>query len=637
MSARKAQAGLTCACTIINSPVGTGGRVGGATKRGSHGLESIEHVILLGAVVMTAGILLGVFSSRFGVPFLLVFLGVGMAAGVDGPGGIRFSNTWLSFLVGNIALAVILLDGGLRTRLATFRVALRPSLSLATVGVAITAGMVGLFASWMLGIDWKLGLLLGAIVGSTDAAAVFSLLNSSGVRLKERVGSVLEIESGINDPMAIFLTLTLIEWITSPQGLSPGALTLRLVVQFGVGGLLGAGLGYCLANVMERVNVAEGLQAILVCAGGCMVWAIVQTAGGSGFLAVYLAGVIVGNRERAVSEDTMRAMDGMAWLAQSAMFLLLGLLVAPHRIWEIALPAAAVALFLMFVARPVAVWMSLLPFRFNAREKGFIAWMGLRGAVPIVLSLFPLLRGMEDSGLLFRVAFAVVLASLLCQGTTVALAARIARVLRPLYNEPLSRERLRGTQAPAMELMQFQVAANAPVESLRADRLELPLRSQLMTVVRDGSLVPLDRAILRAGDTVSVLAPGGVVPVLSRLFLTPGPPPAWDQVSYDFLLNGQARLLEVAALYGARALTEAERLRTLEQAMLAAFQSPPVEGDAVEIAGLRLTVTRMDGSRIVQVGLLLPRTAVVEASDGKGHGWHRHNRARQEGGSGGSG
>ncbi|MBV8271671.1 MAG: potassium/proton antiporter [Cupriavidus sp.] len=591
-------------------------------------MESIDHAILLGAVVMTAGILLGVFSSRFGVPFLLVFLGVGMAAGVDGPGGIRFSNTWLSFLVGNIALAVILLDGGLRTRLATFRVALRPSLSLATVGVAITAGLVGLFAAWLLGIDWKLGVLLGAIVGSTDAAAVFSLLNSSGVRLKERVASVLEIESGINDPMAIFLTLTLIEWITSPQGLAPGALILRLVVQFGVGGLLGAGLGYCLANVMERVNVAEGLQAILVCAGGCMVWAIVQTVGGSGFLAVYLTGVIVGNRERAVSEDTMRAMDGMAWLAQSAMFLLLGLLVAPHRIWEIALPAAAVALFLMCVARPVAVWISLVPFRFNAREKGFLAWMGLRGAVPIVLSLFPLLRGMEDSGLLFRVAFAVVLASLLCQGTTVALAARIARVSRPLYDEPLSRERLRGTRAPAMELMQFEVATNAPVENLRADRLELPLRSRLIAVARDGSLVPLERAILLAGDTVSVLAPGGLVPLLSRLFLTPGPPPAWDQVTYDFLLNGQARLLEVVALYGTRALGPEERLRTLEQAMLAAFESPPVEGDAVEIAGLRLTVTRMDGQRIMQVGLLLPRSVTADADDGNRHGWRRRNRAR---------
>jgi len=409
-------------------------------------LEAIDHAILIGALVMTLGILLGVFSARFGVPFLLVFLGVGMAAGVDGPGGIRFSNTWLSFLVGNIALAVILLDGGLRTRFATFRVALKPSLSLATVGVALTAVLVGLFATWILGIDWKLGLLLGAIVGSTDAAAVFSLLNSSGIRLKDRVASVLEIESGINDPMAIFLTLTLIEWITAPQGLSPGALGLRLLVQFGVGGVLGGGLGYCMAHVMERVNVAEGLQAILICSGGCMIWAIVQSFGGSGFLAVYLVGMMVGNRDRAVSEDVMRAMDGMAWLAQSAMFLLLGLLVTPHRIWDIAVPALALAGFLMCVARPVAVFVALLPFRFSPREKGFLAWIGLRGAVPIVLSLFPLLQGMEDAGLLFRVAFAVVLASLLCQGTTVALAARLARVLREAYDEPLSRERLRGVR-----------------------------------------------------------------------------------------------------------------------------------------------------------------------------------------------
>jgi cell volume regulation protein A len=539
-------------------------------------MESIDHAILLGAVVMTAGILLGV-SRRASVSRSCW----SSWASAWRPGRRPRWHPLLQHLAqlpgGQYRAGRDPARWGLRTRLATFRVALRPSLSLATLGVVITAVLVGAFASWLLGIDWKLGLLLGAIVGSTDAA-VFSLLNGSGVRLTERVASVLEIESGINDPMAIFLTLTLIEWITSPQGLSPGALVTRLVVQFGVGGMLGAALGYCLANVMERVNVAEGLQAILVCSGGCMVWAIVQTAGGSGFLAVYLTGMIVGNREHAVSGDTMRAMDGMAWLAQSAMFLLLGLLVSPHRIWDIALPAAAVALFLMCVARPVSVWISLLPFRFNAREKGFVAWMGLRGAVPIVLSLFPMLQGMKDSGLLFRVAFAVVLASLLCQGTTVALAARLARVLRPLYNEPLSRERMRGTQAPALELMQFEVAANSPVDSLRADQLELPMRSRLMTVARDGALVPLDRAILRAGDIVSVLAPGGVLPVLSRLFLTSGPPPAWDQVTYDFLLAGQASLADVAALYGTRPLLPHEQLSTLEQAMLAVFRSPPVEG-----------------------------------------------------------
>jgi len=591
-------------------------------------LEAIDHAILIGALVMTLGILLGVFSARFGVPFLLVFLGVGMAAGVDGPGGIRFSNTWLSFLVGNIALAVILLDGGLRTRFATFRVALKPSLSLATVGVALTAVLVGLFATWILGIDWKLGLLLGAIVGSTDAAAVFSLLNSSGIRLKDRVASVLEIESGINDPMAIFLTLTLIEWITAPQGLSPGALGLRLLVQFGVGGVLGGGLGYCMAHVMERVNVAEGLQAILICSGGCMIWAIVQSFGGSGFLAVYLVGMMVGNRDRAVSEDVMRAMDGMAWLAQSAMFLLLGLLVTPHRIWDIAVPALALAGFLMCVARPVAVFVALLPFRFSPREKGFLAWIGLRGAVPIVLSLFPLLQGMEDAGLLFRVAFAVVLASLLCQGTTVALAARLARVLRPAYEEPLSRERLRGVRAPGMEMMQFVVAPNSPMEDLRADQAELPSRSRLVTVAREGALVPLDQAVLRAGDIVTILAPSPAMPRLSRLFLKPATPPAWDQVAHDFLLDGQARLADVAALYATRPLQAAQQEKTLEEGMLAVFPSPPVEGDAVEIAGLRLTVTRMEGPRIAQVGLLLPRNAAEDARDGKDRIWRLRDKAR---------
>ncbi|MBP0634748.1 potassium/proton antiporter [Cupriavidus sp. AcVe19-6a] len=585
-------------------------------------MESIDHVILIGGIVMSLGIVLGAFSARFGVPFLLVFLAVGMLAGVDGPGGIRFNDTWLSFLVGNLALAVILLDGGLRTRFATFRVALRPSLSLATVGVLVTAGLVGVFAAWLLGIDWRLGLLLGAIVGSTDAAAVFSMLHSSGIRLKDRVASVLEIESGINDPMAIFLTLTLIEWVTAPGGLTPLGLVMRLLVQFGVGGALGLALGYCLAHVLERIQVAEGLQAILLCAGGAMVFALVQTAGGSGFLAVYLTGMLIGNRERAVTADVMRAMDGMAWLAQSAMFLLLGLLVAPHRILEVAGPAVAVAAFLMLVARPVAVWVALLPFRFNAREKGFIAWMGLRGAVPIVLALFPLLRQAPEAGLLFRIAFAVVLASLLFQGTTVSVAARLARVRRPGYPEPVARSRLRGTRAPILEVMQFCVGPNAPVENVRADQLELPPRSRLLTVARDDTLAEPGQTVLRAGDAVCVLAPATSLPTLSALFQTPGRAPTWEQVSHDFLLSGDAPLRDVAALYGTRELTPEEEPLTLEKAMQRMFTSPPVEGDSVVIAGVPLTVTRMEGAEIVQVGLLLPR---LEGDSG-GKLWVRRRR-----------
>lgn len=590
-------------------------------------MESIDHVILIGAVVMSLGIVLGAFSARLGVPFLLVFLAVGMLAGVDGPGGIRFSDTWLSFLVGNLALAIILLDGGLRTRFATFRVALRPSLSLATVGVLVTAALVGVFAAWLLGIDWRLGLLLGAIVGSTDAAAVFSMLHSSGIRLKDRVASVLEIESGINDPMAIFLTLTLIEWLTAPGGLTPLGLVTRLLVQFGVGGVLGLALGYCLARVLERIQVAEGLQAIMLCSGGAMVFALVQSAGGSGFLAVYLTGMLVGNRERAVTPDTMRAMDGMAWLAQSAMFLLLGLLVSPHRIWEVAGAAAAVAAFLMLVARPVAVWVALLPFRFNAREQGFIAWMGLRGAVPIVLALFPLLRGVPESGLLFRISFAVVLASLLFQGTTVSVAARLARVRRPGYPEPVARSRLRGTRAPILEVMQFCVGPNAPVENVRADQLELPPHSRLMTVARDDALVAPEQTMLRAGDSVCVLAPTTTLPMLSAMFQTPGRAPTWEEVSHDFLLSGDAPLRDVAAMYGTRALTPEEEPLTLESAMQRVFTSPPVEGDSVEIAGLPLTVMRMEGPQILQVGLLLPR---LEGDSG-GRLWKRRKAAQARG------
>jgi cell volume regulation protein A len=231
--------------------------------------------------------------------------------------------------------------------------------------------------------------------------------------------------------------------------------------------------------------------------------------------------------------------------------------------------------------------------------------------VPIVLALFPMLKGMPDSGLLFRVAFAVVLASLLFQGTTVALAARLARVERPPYPEPLSRERLRGTQMPTLELMQFSVGSHSPVENVRADQLELPPRCSLMTVARGQALVTPGQTVLRAGDVVSVLAPSTSMPMLSRLFLTPGPAPAWEQASHDFLLSGDAFLRDIAALYGSRPLQATESPLTLGDAMLRAFPAPPVEGDTVEIAGMVLTVTGMDGARITQAGLLLPRGAAA--------------------------
>ncbi|UWN50187.1 K(+)/H(+) antiporter NhaP2 [Alcanivorax sp. ALC70] len=293
-------------------------------------MESLNVFLLVGTGLMFVGLLLGTLSARFGVPSLLVFLVVGMAAGEDGLGGIEFDDFSLAYVVSNIALAVILLDGGLRTRLSTFRLGLKPALSLATLGVALSAGLVGAFATWLIGVDWRLGLLLGGIIGSTDAAAVFNVVKGAGVTLNERVASTLEIESGLNDPMAIFITLMLVGVLVNPEIGFGWPMLITLVQQFGLGVLMGLSLGALLSEILLRVRSNEGLHALLLCSGGAMVFATTNLAGGSGFLAIYLAGLVAGNRRGGTGDNVLRSMDSMAWLAQSGMFLMLGLLVTPR-------------------------------------------------------------------------------------------------------------------------------------------------------------------------------------------------------------------------------------------------------------------------------------------------------------------
>jgi cell volume regulation protein A len=373
-----------------------------------------------------------------------VFLLVGILAGEDGIGGYRFDDLRLSFWVGNLSLAVILLDGGLRTSFANFRTGLRPASVLATLGVAICAGITALAGVLFLGLDWGTAWLLGAIVGSTDAAVVFSLLTRSGVVLNERVATTLEIESGMNDPMAVYLTLAFIALVMGStgagggEGVDTGSAAAQMLTgfarQFGWGALFGVAGGFAMAALLHRVasrDAGGGVLALLVCAGGLSVFAATGAIGGSGFLAVFLFGLIVANRAAAEVAPTMAAMDGYAWMAQAGMFLLLGLLVTPSSLLDTLLPALGVALMLMFVARPAAVWLCLLPFRFTPRETWYISWVGLRGAVPIVLALFPLLAGVAQAELLFNVAFVVVLVSLLTQGTTIGVVARKLGVALP--------------------------------------------------------------------------------------------------------------------------------------------------------------------------------------------------------------
>ena len=313
-------------------------------------MTTISTLFLLAGLLLFISVLASTVSARLGLPLLLLFLIVGMLAGEDGPGGILFSDFFTANLVGQLALAVILLDGGLRTRTESFRVALKPAAVLATWGVLGTVGLLGVFVTWFFGVDWRLGLLLAAIVGSTDAAAVFALLRNSGVRLNERVKSTLEIESGANDPMAILLVTVMVELLLHPEQASAGSIALLLLTQAGLG--LGFGFvgGRILAWLLRRLTLADGLYALLILSGGLLIFGAANLLDGSGFLAVYVAGVIVGNRRSHATEHVLRVMDGLAWLAQAGMFVVLGLLVTPSHLAEYTWEALAMALFLMLVA-----------------------------------------------------------------------------------------------------------------------------------------------------------------------------------------------------------------------------------------------------------------------------------------------
>lgn len=403
-------------------------------------LDFFSMPLLTVSALIFASVLAGVFSARLGFSFLLAFLVTGIMAGEDGPGGLQFNDYRLSFWVGNVALAIILLDGGLRTNYTTFRTGLRPALLLASVGVALTALVTAGAAALLLDLSWTGALLLGAIVGSTDAAAVFSLLKSTGVRLHERVATTLEIESGMNDPMAVYLTLTLIGIATAANSgmgvdLHWTQLGQSLVLQFAWGAAIGIGLGIVFAHLLTRIQrygrVGGGIVGLLLASGGLATFAGVTWMGGSGFLAIYLMGIVVNRRAAAVVQPALSALDGYAWLSQALMFVLLGLLVTPSDMSITLLPALGVAAVLMFIARPLAVWLCLAPLRFQPNEIIYIAWVGLRGAVPIVLAIFPFMAQLPEAQLIFNVAFIVVLASLLLQGSTISWFANRMGVLLP--------------------------------------------------------------------------------------------------------------------------------------------------------------------------------------------------------------
>lgn len=469
-------------------------------------MTSIDHILVAASILLLLSVLASKASAKLGIPALLLFLVIGMLAGSDGPGGIYFDDAHLAQSLGVVALALILFSGGLDTEWASVRPVLLKGLALSTAGVLITAVLVGLFARVVLGFSLLEGVLLGAIVSATDAAAVFSVLRARSLGLKGHVRPLLELESGSNDPMAVFLTTGLIGIMTQPEA-RWFSLIPMFIQQMALGAALGYAIGKLMILIINRLALEfEGLYPVLTLSLILLTYGATAELGGNGFLAVYIAGLVMGKNDFIHKRSVMRFHDGLAWLMQIAMFLALGLLVFPSHLLPIVGLGLLASLFLMLVARPVSVLVTLAFSGMRLNEKLMISWVGLRGAVPIVLATFPLLARMPKAEMIFDLVFFIVLTSILLQGTSIPLFAKWLKLEAPVREKvhPLELERTAGIKS---ELVDVEVPSSSSVIGKQIVGAGFPKGALIVLIGRgDEFIVPNGGTVIELGDRLLMLA-----------------------------------------------------------------------------------------------------------------------------------
>ncbi|MCD7060573.1 potassium/proton antiporter [Pelagibacterium xiamenense] len=566
-------------------------------------IDWIYPLMLVGAGLIVISVFTSLVAFRFGAPLLLVFLAIGLLSGSDGL-GIQYSDFHSAYLVGSLALAVILFDSGFGTSLKSFRQAAAPAIVLATVGVVMTTLILAAAARLVLGVSWAEALLMGAIVSSTDAAAVFFLLRVGGITIRDKVRSTLEVESGSNDPMAIFLTIIFVELIVKGVGVAgmTGEFVVGFGTQMGLGIVLGLVGGWAIVQVINRVELEGALYPIIVLGMAVCLFALTGALGGSGALAAYVAGLLAGNTRVRARSTLTRFQDGMTWLAQIVMFLILGLLANPSDFPLVAVPAIALAFVLIFVARPLAVWLCLLPFRYQRDEIAFVSWVGLRGAVSILLAILPLMAGLPTGGLLFNTAFVIVLTSLLIQGWTIRPMAQWLDLIVPKRIGPVQRVGLELPGNAHHELIVYHVVPGSPV----AEGERLPRWARPSLIVRDGQSMRYQYAgRIKAGDYIYMFIAPRYTRLLDRLFASPAKVEADDKDFFgEFRILPDRPLEALREAYGMDIAPNVAPERSIAEFMRERLGGTAEVGDRVAVGAVELIVRDVDiEGEISDIGL----------------------------------